>query len=91
MSAMAGSIPAGAIGMTLAHYGLVIFGDDPRQCHQRMTAAVAKIEAYLAACRKGKRVLGSTVRPARPAAERQQPAATVLLAVRGRRWARRSG
>lgn len=82
VSAMAGSIAPTAIGMTLAHHGLVIFGDDPRQCHQRMTAAVAKIEAYLAACRKGKRVLGGTVRPARPAAERQQLAATVLPAVR---------
>ena len=83
VGAMAGSIPAGAIGMTLAHHGLVIFGDDPRQCHERMTAAVAKIEAYLAACRKGKRVLGAVVRPARPAAERQQLATAVLPAVRG--------
>ena len=36
VSEMAGKIPANAIGLTLAHHGLVIFGDDVRQVYQRM-------------------------------------------------------
>lgn len=83
VSAMAAAIPVTAIGMTLAHHGLVIFGDDPRQCYERMQAAIARIESYLAACRKGKRVLGPARRPVPPPEERRRLAETVLPAVRG--------
>src|SRR5690606_6319711 len=69
--------------LTLAHHGLVIFGDDARQCYDRMVSAVQKIEAYLAACRKGKQVLGAVRKAVPPPEERKRVALAVLPAVRG--------
>ncbi len=80
---MAGQIPASAIGMTLAHHGLVIFGEDPAQCYARMQTAIARIEDYLATCRKARPVLGPVSRAVPPAAVRQRAAEAVLPAVRG--------
>jgi NAD(P)-dependent dehydrogenase (short-subunit alcohol dehydrogenase family) len=80
---MAGRIPSNVIGMTLAHHGLVIFGDDVRQCYDRMLQAVAKIEEYLAASRRGRQILGAVTRAIPPEKERLQLAETVLPAVRG--------
>lgn len=83
VSGMAGSIPPEAIGLTLAHHGLVIFGNDVRQCYDRMVSAVQKIEAYLAVCRKGKQVLGAARKTVPPPEERKRLAQAVLPAVRG--------
>jgi rhamnose utilization protein RhaD (predicted bifunctional aldolase and dehydrogenase)/NAD(P)-dependent dehydrogenase (short-subunit alcohol dehydrogenase family) len=83
VSGMAGRIPSNVIGMTLAHHGLVIFGDDVRQCYDRMLQAVAKIEEYLAASRRGRQILGAVTRAIPPEKERLQLAETVLPAVRG--------
>lgn len=83
VAGMAGAIPPNAFGMTLAHHGLVIFGDDPAQCHARLLSCVARIEEYLAACRRGRNVLGATQVAVRPPAERAQLAELLLPAVRG--------
>lgn len=83
VSGMAGKIPASAAGLTLAHHGLVIFGDDVRQAYERMLKAVGQIEEYLAAARRGKHVLGAVRTPAAPPEVRQRLAETVLPAVRG--------
>jgi rhamnose utilization protein RhaD (predicted bifunctional aldolase and dehydrogenase)/NAD(P)-dependent dehydrogenase (short-subunit alcohol dehydrogenase family) len=83
VSGMVGKIPSTAIGLTLAHHGLVIFGDDVRQVYQRMLRAVGRIEEYLAAARRGKQVLGPARRLVLPSAERKRLAETVLPAVRG--------
>jgi rhamnose utilization protein RhaD (predicted bifunctional aldolase and dehydrogenase)/NAD(P)-dependent dehydrogenase (short-subunit alcohol dehydrogenase family) len=52
VSAMVARIPSDAIGLTLAHHGLVVWGDDADQAHQRLVQVVAKIEEYIAACRR---------------------------------------
>ncbi len=83
VGAMAGNIPAGAIGMTLAHHGLVIFGDTARECHARMLEAISRIEEYVAASRRGKQVLGTARRGIPPAEVRRKAAEAVLPAVRG--------
>jgi rhamnose utilization protein RhaD (predicted bifunctional aldolase and dehydrogenase)/NAD(P)-dependent dehydrogenase (short-subunit alcohol dehydrogenase family) len=83
VSQMAGSIPGQAIGLTLAHHGLVILGDDVRQVYDRMLRTVARIEEYLATARRGKRLLGAVRTPALPPEIRQRLAETVLPAVRG--------
>jgi rhamnose utilization protein RhaD (predicted bifunctional aldolase and dehydrogenase)/NAD(P)-dependent dehydrogenase (short-subunit alcohol dehydrogenase family) len=83
VSLMAGRIPAGAIGLTLAHHGLVIFGEDPRQCHERLLLAVAKMDEFIAASRRGRQLLGPPRRPVPPPAERHRLAEVVLPAVRG--------
>jgi rhamnose utilization protein RhaD (predicted bifunctional aldolase and dehydrogenase)/NAD(P)-dependent dehydrogenase (short-subunit alcohol dehydrogenase family) len=83
VSAMAGTIPANAIGMTLAHHGLVIFGDNARECHTRMLMAIGKIEEYIAASRRGKQVLGPAQRGIPSVEVRRRAAEAVLPAVRG--------
>jgi rhamnose utilization protein RhaD (predicted bifunctional aldolase and dehydrogenase)/NAD(P)-dependent dehydrogenase (short-subunit alcohol dehydrogenase family) len=80
---MAGRIPAGAIGLALAHHGLVIWGDDADEVHARLVQVVARIDEYLAACRRGRRRPGSAGLPVPPAEERRRLAELVLPAVRG--------
>jgi rhamnose utilization protein RhaD (predicted bifunctional aldolase and dehydrogenase)/NAD(P)-dependent dehydrogenase (short-subunit alcohol dehydrogenase family) len=83
VSAMVDRIPPAAIGMTLAHHGLVVWGDDAEQAHARLLQVVAKIEAYVATSRRGRLLLGAVRTPAPPADERRRLAEIVLPAVRG--------
>jgi rhamnose utilization protein RhaD (predicted bifunctional aldolase and dehydrogenase)/NAD(P)-dependent dehydrogenase (short-subunit alcohol dehydrogenase family) len=83
VSAMVDRIPPDAIGMTLAHHGLVVWGDDAEQAHARLVQVVEKIEAYIATSRRGRRLLGAVRTPAPPAEERRRLAEIVLPAVRG--------
>ncbi|MEP6571082.1 MAG: SDR family oxidoreductase [Gemmatimonadota bacterium] len=76
-------IPPSAIGLTLAHHGLVVFGDDPRQTFERLVRLVGKIDDYLATCRRGKKVLGGVTRAATSTAQRERLADAVLPAIRG--------
>jgi rhamnulose-1-phosphate aldolase/alcohol dehydrogenase len=82
VSRMLDQIPSGAIGLALAHHGLVVWGDDARQCHTRLMQVVARIEDYLAACRRGRSVLGAP-RAIPPAGERRRLAELALPVVRG--------
>lgn len=83
VSAMVDRIPANALGLALAHHGLVLWGNDVRECHARLRQVVGKIEEYLAACRRGR----SAARSPRPepasAEERGRLAETVMPALRG--------
>jgi len=83
VSGMLDRIPAGAIGLTLAHHGLVVWGDDVPQCHARLTQVVTRIEDYVATCRRGRLVLGPARRPIPPTGERRRLAEQVLPVVRG--------
>jgi rhamnulose-1-phosphate aldolase/alcohol dehydrogenase len=83
VSGMVDQIPEDAIGMTLAHHGLVIFGDDVEQCYRRLVRVVGKIDEYLETARRGRKVLGAVTRAVPPLAERQRLAEAVLPAVRG--------
>jgi len=76
-------IPARAIGLTLAHHGLVVWGDDAEQAHARLVKVVARIEEYVATCRRG-RLLPGSVRSRDPSPEeRRRVAELVLPVVRG--------
>jgi rhamnose utilization protein RhaD (predicted bifunctional aldolase and dehydrogenase)/NAD(P)-dependent dehydrogenase (short-subunit alcohol dehydrogenase family) len=83
VSAMVDRIPLDAIGMTLAHHGLVVWGDDAAQAHQRLLRVVARIEEYIATSRRGRLLLGAVRTPALPVEERRRLAEIVLPAVRG--------
>ncbi len=83
VSRMVSRIPGDAIGLTLAHHGLVVWGDDADQAHARLVQAVAKIDEYVAACRRG-RLRGGTVGSfGVSASERRRLAEAVLPALRG--------
>jgi rhamnose utilization protein RhaD (predicted bifunctional aldolase and dehydrogenase)/NAD(P)-dependent dehydrogenase (short-subunit alcohol dehydrogenase family) len=83
VSAMVDRIPPEAIGLTLAHHGLVVWGDDAEQAHARLVRVVARIEDYIATSRRGRLLLGAVRTPAPPAEERRRLAEIVLPAVRG--------
>ncbi len=83
VSAMVDRIPPEAIGLTLAHHGLVVWGDDADQAQQRLEQVVARIETYIETSRRG-RLLWGAARGAAPAApERGRLAEIVLPAIRG--------
>jgi rhamnose utilization protein RhaD (predicted bifunctional aldolase and dehydrogenase)/NAD(P)-dependent dehydrogenase (short-subunit alcohol dehydrogenase family) len=80
-------IPRNAIGLALAHHGLVVWGSDPGECEARLLHTVARIDQYLETSRDGQRRRGQVLRTARgavpPPDERRRLAEVVLPAVRG--------
>ncbi len=88
---MVGRTPPEAIGLTLAHHGLVIWGDDAEECHARLVEVTGRMDQYLAARRTDRLTPPPLVQPSirpsdRPSAsaeERRQLAELVLPVVRG--------
>ena len=89
VSGMVDRIPADAIGLTLAHHGLVVWGEDAEQAHRRLVQVVAKIEEYIATSRRGSvrglapGSIGNVHGAAPPSEERQRLVEVVLPAIRG--------
>jgi rhamnulose-1-phosphate aldolase/alcohol dehydrogenase len=83
VSAMLDRIPATAIGLALAHHGLVVWGDDVRQCHTRLSQVVGRIDEYVSARKRGRQVLGPARAPVPPVEQRRKLAELVLPVVRG--------
>jgi rhamnose utilization protein RhaD (predicted bifunctional aldolase and dehydrogenase)/NAD(P)-dependent dehydrogenase (short-subunit alcohol dehydrogenase family) len=68
VSRTVGQIPPEAIGLTLAHHGLVVWGDDAEECHARLVEVTGRMDEYLATKRKARPPASLTDRPtARPA------------------------
>jgi rhamnose utilization protein RhaD (predicted bifunctional aldolase and dehydrogenase)/NAD(P)-dependent dehydrogenase (short-subunit alcohol dehydrogenase family) len=80
---MVGSIPEQAVGLALAHHGLVVWGEDADEAERRLREVVAKIDELVAAKRRGRQPLGTVRTPAPPPEERRRLAEIVLPAVRG--------
>src|SRR5438034_4772275 len=47
-------LPRGAVGLALAHHGLVVWGEDPQQCHAHLVGVVGRIDDYLETQRRGR-------------------------------------
>jgi rhamnose utilization protein RhaD (predicted bifunctional aldolase and dehydrogenase)/NAD(P)-dependent dehydrogenase (short-subunit alcohol dehydrogenase family) len=77
---MVGRIPAQAIGLALAHHGLVVWGDDGEECHARLVEVTGRMDEYLATKRRG-RTGGLPERGM--AQERGELAVLVLPVIRG--------
>ena len=75
-----GQIPAEAIGLTLAHHGLVVWGDDAEECYARLVEVTGRMDKYLATKRRG-RTGGQSDR--RTAEERRKIAEIMLPVIRG--------
>jgi rhamnose utilization protein RhaD (predicted bifunctional aldolase and dehydrogenase)/NAD(P)-dependent dehydrogenase (short-subunit alcohol dehydrogenase family) len=75
------AIPSNAIGLTLAHHGLVVWGDDAEECHARLMEVTGRIDEYLAKKRpkKKQRPVASNLQ----SLERRKLAELVLPVVRG--------
>ncbi|MGH2709513.1 MAG: class II aldolase/adducin family protein, partial [Actinomycetota bacterium] len=59
VSGMVERIPKDALGLALAHHGLVVWGHDAEACHECLTGVVARMDDYLATCRRGRRLIGA--------------------------------
>ncbi|HKV51435.1 MAG TPA: SDR family oxidoreductase [Gemmatimonadaceae bacterium] len=80
---MADRLPESAIGLALAHHGLMVWADDARECYARLLRTVNTIADFLAAKRHG-RAAPVRVSDVRPSADvRRRVAGIVLPAVRG--------
>ena len=84
VSAMVDRIPADAIGLTLAHHGLVVWGDDAEQAHARLRQVVAKIDEYRRDEPSGPAARGPRCRDPLRAGERRRLAEVILPACAGR-------
>ncbi len=76
-------IPPGAHGLALAHHGLVVWGEDPTECGERLARSVGRMDEYLETARRGRRRAPSVSQPAASRDERRRLAELVLPAVRG--------
>ena len=83
VSMMLDRIPAAAIGLALAHHGLVVWGDDVRQCHSRLSHVVGRIDEYVTNRKRGRQILGPARAPTPPLEQRRKLADLVLPVVRG--------
>ncbi len=80
---MADRLPPEAIGLALAHHGLMVWADDARACYARLLRVVNAIEDYLSSRRRGRAAPVLSPRSILAAEVRRQLAAVVLPAVRG--------
>ena len=83
VSGMVNRIPGGAVGLALAHHGLVVWGADPRECHARLVGAVNRIADYLDTSRRGRGIPKAGLRTIPTAEARRRCTDVVLPVVRG--------
>jgi rhamnose utilization protein RhaD (predicted bifunctional aldolase and dehydrogenase)/NAD(P)-dependent dehydrogenase (short-subunit alcohol dehydrogenase family) len=75
--------PSEAIGLALAHHGLVVWAEDAEQCYARLIEVTGRIDEYLAGKRAGPRSSHpANVQPATPD-ERRKAAERILPVIRG--------
>jgi rhamnose utilization protein RhaD (predicted bifunctional aldolase and dehydrogenase)/NAD(P)-dependent dehydrogenase (short-subunit alcohol dehydrogenase family) len=80
---MVDRIPAEAIGLMLAHHGLVVWADDAEECHERLLEVTGRIDEYLASRRTGGRPVRRSGGRSLSSEERSRLAELVLPVVRG--------
>jgi rhamnose utilization protein RhaD (predicted bifunctional aldolase and dehydrogenase)/NAD(P)-dependent dehydrogenase (short-subunit alcohol dehydrogenase family) len=90
---MADRIPSDAIGLALAHHGLVVWGSDAEECYRRLVEVTGRMDDYISAKRTDRPTDRPSVRsPARPTApsaasgtsgQRRRLAELVLPVIRG--------
>ena len=76
-------LPPEAIGLALAHHGLVVWGDDPRECYSRLLRAVNAIDGHLAEKRRSRTVPRVEPAPIPKEDVRRRAAELVLPVIRG--------
>jgi rhamnose utilization protein RhaD (predicted bifunctional aldolase and dehydrogenase)/NAD(P)-dependent dehydrogenase (short-subunit alcohol dehydrogenase family) len=86
---MADRIPSNAIGLALAHHGLVAWGDDAENCYDRVMEITRRIDGFLETKRTDRVTDGPADSPSAPSAvsatsaQRHQLAELILPAIRG--------
>jgi rhamnose utilization protein RhaD (predicted bifunctional aldolase and dehydrogenase)/NAD(P)-dependent dehydrogenase (short-subunit alcohol dehydrogenase family) len=80
VGSMVDAIPDSAIGLTLAHHGLVVWADDAEECYARLLEVTGRMEEYLGRKRGRKR---PAVASGSATEERRGLAELVLPVIRG--------
>jgi rhamnose utilization protein RhaD (predicted bifunctional aldolase and dehydrogenase)/NAD(P)-dependent dehydrogenase (short-subunit alcohol dehydrogenase family) len=80
VSGIVDRLPREAIGLALAHHGLVVWGENPRECYTRLLRAANAIEDYLTSKRRTRAAPGPRIPPADV---RRRSAELLLPVVRG--------
>jgi NAD(P)-dependent dehydrogenase (short-subunit alcohol dehydrogenase family) len=83
---MVDRIPDGAIGLTLAHHGLVVWGDNAEECYARLVEVTGRMDEYLATKRRGPGTRGAGgggQLDTRTAEERRKICEIMLPVIRG--------
>jgi rhamnose utilization protein RhaD (predicted bifunctional aldolase and dehydrogenase)/NAD(P)-dependent dehydrogenase (short-subunit alcohol dehydrogenase family) len=83
VSGIVDRLPRGAIGLALAHHGLVVWGEDSRECYARLLRAVNLIEDYLLSKRRSRTAPRAELVPTPSVDVRRRAAELVLPVVRG--------
>jgi len=78
-----GGIPGQAMGLALAHHGLVVWGNDASECYDRLLEITGKTDELIAIKRADRPSDLASLRPVLPPAERHQIAELVLPVIRG--------
>jgi rhamnose utilization protein RhaD (predicted bifunctional aldolase and dehydrogenase)/NAD(P)-dependent dehydrogenase (short-subunit alcohol dehydrogenase family) len=77
-----GGIPEDAIGLALAHHGLVVWGDDAEQCYHRLVEITGRMDELIATKRAERPSDRASLRPLLPSEERHRLAELVLPIIR---------
>ena len=75
--------PDTAIALVLEKHGLVVWGEDAKQCYERLVSVISKAEAYVAERAEGRSLFGAITIPAWEEQERNAQAAELLPVIRG--------
>jgi rhamnose utilization protein RhaD (predicted bifunctional aldolase and dehydrogenase)/NAD(P)-dependent dehydrogenase (short-subunit alcohol dehydrogenase family) len=80
---MDGRIPPEAVGLALAHHGLVIWGDDPEECYGRLLEVTSRMDQYLETRRSGGKAIKRPANSRSSPERRRRVAELVLPVIRG--------
>src|SRR5690349_14945834 len=83
VSRMQARIPPEAIGLALAHHGLVVWGESARECYDRLLEVTGRIDEFIAARRAVRPSDRPSLSPLLPGSERKRVAELVLPIIRG--------
>jgi rhamnose utilization protein RhaD (predicted bifunctional aldolase and dehydrogenase)/NAD(P)-dependent dehydrogenase (short-subunit alcohol dehydrogenase family) len=78
-----GGIPRDAIGLALAHHGLVVWGDDAQECYERLIEVTNRMDELIATKRFERPADRPSLRPLPSREERHRLAELVLPVIRG--------
>jgi rhamnose utilization protein RhaD (predicted bifunctional aldolase and dehydrogenase)/NAD(P)-dependent dehydrogenase (short-subunit alcohol dehydrogenase family) len=80
---MVDRIPADAIGLALAHHGLVVWGDDAPECYDRLVEVTGRMDELIASRRAARPSDPPSLSHLLPPDERRELAAAILPVIRG--------
>jgi rhamnose utilization protein RhaD (predicted bifunctional aldolase and dehydrogenase)/NAD(P)-dependent dehydrogenase (short-subunit alcohol dehydrogenase family) len=80
---MADRIPSNAIGLALAHHGLVVGGNDAEECYCRLVEVTGRIDEFIATKRSDRPAERASLSPILSREERHRMAELVLPVIRG--------